>query len=539
MSKVNDLPSGNASQQLSQTNLAPSEDAAKNNVDESQINLQTTAPQSDRAKPDDLMSALHLINTSSQLRNELSRKLGGDSPSNKTKDESDNEKLQKKTNLSLRQGQKISVKLSDSATTLQVLKQALKKYASEAGLLPQAQEDFVEEHAQRFVVQAEVEGLGNLLEKAGDFSLLSVDSPLSQSLNSESPLFQTELTGGNLHFNLSANAADLRQTTNSSQVNLKPSPSFTELGLNNSVAQRATIEARLPTVVSTPREFGILKAAIQKKIEDILQKLGLGEETTGETTGKTASGEAKSTEDLHLVSEFLDTQKSLKAKDTALFATAFGVATEASGKSRELHGDGVLQEFADYGGKATAAVKEANQIALAKLFQHGTQAGFPALLKAADSDFSQTNMKSVEQLQKKLGPDKTTNLVIGVVTMSVMTREVVKQLDHVTENSSMGLSDNALAALQKAHNSLRDHLTPTDVIGAVGDVKNAHVTIAGKHYNFLPEVSEALNSLREARNRILSETMGLKSGADSQQRFVREAESLFGITERIESILGT
>ncbi len=588
MSKISDLSSNNPAGQLSNANLATSQNAAKSALAENQGNLQTDELESLNTEPDVLMAASSLINSTIQLRNDLSRKLDGNNRANKTGDQSDDERPERKNNSSSRHSKRISLNLSESTTALQSIKVGLRKYAAEAGLPPGAQDDFVEEHAQKFVTQAENEGFGSLLEKTGDFSLLKPDSPSSQKLNSEIQLLSTEIEADSsqaqslpnisdesysdfspadnavasfrpeeslnqaTNFELLTNndqprnleqapnsrpASNSSQTLNLNQAGLVSDDYSAVAGFNNSVSQRATIEARFPAPIQTPREFETLTAAIQKKIEEVLQKLGLGsEEKEGNILGA-----AKSAKDLHLVSEFLGAQKPREAKDKALFATAFGVATEASGKSRERHGDGVLLEFANYGDKAPAAGKEANQLALAKLLQHGTQAGYPALLKSVDSYFSSTELKSVEQIKEKLGADKTSTLVVGVVTMSVMSREVVEQLNHVTVNSSLGLSDNALAALQKAHNSLRDHLTPNDVIGAVGNLKNTHIEIEGVRYNFLPEVNEALNSLREARSRILSETMSLKpdaGGTDAQHRLALEAENLFGITERIESILG-
>ena len=572
MSKISDLSSNNASGQLSNADLLSSPKASESGLAENQEITQTGESQSSTIKPNDLMAASSLINSTIQLRSDLSRKLDGNSQANKTNDAPDDEKPGRKNNSSSRNGKKVLSKLSESATDLQIVKQELRKQAAQAGLSTEAQNDFVEEHAQKFLAQPENQELRSLLEKAGDLSLLKSDNSLAPQPYSETQLLSAKVEEGNSNLsaanfvtvnfeqnvnpNQSANLekftnlsqivnldqpANLKQAANSKQaINLNPAGLETEgysgvSGFGNSVSQKAVIEGRFPAPNQSPREFENLAIAIQKKVEEVLQKLGLGSEQTN------TSGTAKSVKELHLVSEFLDAQKSLGAKDKALFATAFGVATESSSKSRERHGDGVLLEFANYGDKAIVAGKEANQMALAKFLQHGTQAGYQALLKSVDSDFSPAALKSVEQIKQKLGADKTSNLVVGVVTMSVMTREVVAQLNHVTVNSALGLSDNALAALQKAHNSLRDHLTPTDIVGAVGNLKNTPVEIEGARYNFLPEVNEALNSLREARSRILSETMYLKSdagGTDAQQRFVREAENLFGITERIESILG-
>ena len=574
MSKVNDLSSNNASGQFSGADLTAAPKVAQNTPADGRENLQTEQLLNTNAKPGDLMAASQLINSTAQLRSDLARKFDGNNRANQTTDQSDDEKFERKNNLGTRHHKKISVKSSDSTTTVQALKQGLRTRAEAAGLSLQEQDDFVEEHAQKLTAQAEGENLGNLSERADDFSSLKLEDQLGQKLDSEIELLpnspqdntanpssaneggvslraETDLNpianprlsaNSNQAFGL-AQAVNSRQATNSNET-----ASLAEAGLisdecptaselKNSASQRAAIEARFPLPAQGSPEFETLANAIQKKIEAILQKLGLGSEEN-ETS---ILGQTKAAKELHQVSEFLDAQKPHEAKDKGLFATAFGVATEASGQSRARHGDGVLLEFANYGDQATEADKGATRLALAKFLQHGTEAGYAALLKEAKADFSPTELKSLEQLKEKLGHDKTSNLVVGVVTMSVMTREVVEQLKQVSINSSLGLSDNALAALQKAHHSLRDHLTPTDIVGAVGNLKNAHIEIAGAHYNFLPEVSEALNSLREARSRILSETAYLKpdaSGTDAQQRFVREAENLRGITERIENIMG-
>ncbi|MBC7798465.1 MAG: hypothetical protein H7Z37_16470 [Pyrinomonadaceae bacterium] len=229
-------------------------------------------------------------------------------------------------------------------------------------------------------------------------------------------------------------------------------------------------------------------------------------------------------------------------QDNALLTSAFGVSSDSGAISRKKHGDGLLLDFVNYGGTETPVKLDPKvfMASLLKVLQNGSEAGFNALQDAAGRDLSPATFDGIKQISAKLDADGTKHLVYGVVTLNVMNQEIVERLSHISGGSQTGLSDDALASLQKAHNSLRDHLTSSDLVGALGDVKGSPVSVSGSNYNFLPEVQEALNSLRDARSRIMSEMMHVKndaSGATSQQRFSMEADALLEVTRRIEDYL--
>lgn len=546
MSRVTDLQVNNGSPQLPTTDQAKSSKTEPASSSEDAPGLSDSTIESGAARFENRMSPSQLINSATHLRFNLSRKFDEHDCKNKEKKLTNDENVNEKLGQSARHSRQFPLRVWAGATCLQALKEGLLKYAAEMGLSAEGQEKFAEKHLKNFIAQTTAKGLENLLEKPGDLTLLKSD---------DSPL-KAKVVGNDLYLTLSANARlNLPETASPAKSSLQTGESVANANLNhtrnlppetvrtnsnsnlnfyNANLQRAEIQAKLPAAIIASPEFNSLKVVIQKKIENILQQLGLGGEASS------AVRDARATPTGKLPFALQNHEAALpEGGDKALFATTFGMALDAAQESRTLHGDGVLQEFANYGGEQRETGGSA-QNALAIFFQNGTEAGFATLLESARADFSKTNLDGIAQLQTQLGPDATSDLVVGVVTMSVMTREVVEQLTHVSQDSALGLSDNALAALQKAHNSLRDHLTSTDLIGAVGDLKNTPLEIDGQQYNFLPEVSEALNSLREARSRILSETMYAASdagGVDSQQRFVRETEVLFNITQRIENLL--
>lgn len=289
------------------------------------------------------------------------------------------------------------------------------------------------------------------------------------------------------------------------------------------------------------REIAEFKAILGEKAADILRGIGIDPEELEQESERGEINlpnnrkrkEDQSDDELRDAAQIFDGTNEA-AEDDALFASALNIAGEAAGESRILNGDGLLLEFANYG---TEKVDLSLDSLAQNLLQNGTKAGLETLLDHARTNFSDATIDVLAQVADKLpnGNDKK-DFVVGVLTMSVMTRETLERLDTIATGASLGLSDDALAALQKAQNSLRDHLTTLDLIGATGDAKNAPVSINGETYRFLPEVTEAVNSLRDARSRVLAETAGA-SGIESASRFAVETDALFNIVKNVEKML--
>jgi hypothetical protein len=422
-----------------------------------------------------------------------------------------------------KQSKEILLDIPEMATLTGVFRRGLMKHAARAGLSLQEQGEFAEKQIKKFAEQAKAKGLEGKLEKVGDLS----------NVGEFSQLFQAEVKGNQVKLTLSDEIdKELNDLQRQTFVRLNGSLNNAQVLQNKVIHHNArhAAELRFQSIAASPTaRFGEIKTVINNKAEAILKQIGVSVEAL-----KNNAGEAKSIGAAPLDSKFIGAA----TDDNALFATALGIAAESGSESRALNGDGLLLEFVNYGAETITS----DDKAILNILQNGTSAGVNNLIEAANADFSDFAIEGLAEIKNSLEVESPTNLVVGLITMSVMTREVVDQLTHVLNDASLGLSDSAMSALQKAQNSLRDHLGTNDLVGALAEVKNCPVSVEGLHYNFLPEVNEALNALRDARTRVLSEAAAVKSdlsGVDSQTRYVREADALLGVTQRVESFLKT
>ena len=455
-------------------------------------------------------------------------------------------------------------------TALQAVHQGLMKHAENAGLPLKEQTDFANKFTNKFVGEAKAKGQEKLLEKTGDFSLLAnnrtvagakVAGNLTVRLGAEASAdlqsHQAKLgvavkTGGEVVFKLGQNTGgdpNAKPGQNGVSQN-KFNPALNQ-NLNAQPNSRANVAAQMGSLSASianntlqnlqqvsRRDAAQLRDAVMNKVGDVLRQIGVDVPELRNAGRGEFGVKEKLPEELRETAQLLK-GGNLESKDDAMFASALGIASDSAEESRNVHGDGLLLEFANYADEKTAdkiGGKEFSfESTVQKLLETGSQAGIESLLVAAENDLTDTALDGLAQIAADSSADSMSDLVVGVLTMSVMTREVVERLDHIASGGDMGLSDDAMAALQKAQNNLRDHLTATDLVGAAGDVKGTPISVNGSNYNFLPEVSEALNSLREARHRILSETSS--GGMESFARFTVEADALFKITSGIERML--
>lgn len=455
------------------------------------------------------------------------------------------------------------------ATTVQAVHQGLLKHAENAGLPVKEQTDFAAKFTNKFIHEAKAKGQEKLLEKTGDFSLLannktvagaktadSLNVRLGAEASADLQSRQTNLgvavkTGGEVNLKLGQQSND--QSAKTGQNGVPQNNSAVNQNLNappnvrvNAAAQMGLLAANVAANTLknlqpvSRRELALLRDAVLSKAGDVVRQIGVDvPEFENQVRGEFEVKE-KLPEDLRETAQLLKGGNS-ESKDDAMFASAFGIAADSSEESRNMHGDGLLLEFANYANAKTVDKVGGKEFSfestVQKLLETGSQAGIESLLEAAQNDLTDAALDGLAQIAADRSADSTNDLVVNVLTMSVMTREVVERLDHIASGGDLGLSDDALAALQKAQNNLRDHLTATDLIGAAGDAKGTPISVGGSNYDFLFEVSEALNSLREARHRILAETS--KGGMDSFARFTVEADALFKITSGIEKMLKT
>ncbi len=102
------------------------------------------------------------------------------------------------------------------------------------------------------------------------------------------------------------------------------------------------------------------------------------------------------------------------------------------------------------------------------------------------------------------------------------------RLEKLISNSN--LLQDTKTTLLKAENSLKDHLTQDDLVGALRDKFGKEVRRSGdgKTYQHLEEVQEGINSLENSKNRLIGE---LRKTAKGSPEFVRLSQELDGIKE--------
>jgi hypothetical protein len=468
-----------------------------------------------------------------------------------------------KQNLHLHENRPVSVEILPQDSPFNVLGRCLLRHAVQAGLPKDEQKDFVSKQLKNF--EAKLPDAGKTLREVGNFSLLlNTNFVTARVKNDKAEMKLGEEVLQNLHTRqtklFTANQPRVNQTVlTEAHINLAAST-----GIETLTSQRAMIEARFELAATVSQFNGFansagqslaeLKAVIGRKVEEILRRLGTaGEMSGGASETISRRGAAMSVEEKELLKQLgIDPDSpeadrilgrngngsgsnAANAEDEALFAAALGVKDESDWQSiTNNKGFTDIQTFLERNGG------ENNLPAELDFLKNGSQSGFSNLRDVAERELSKFALDGLTVLKSKMSAEEMNKTVVGLITLGVASHEILDRLANVAGDASSGLSDDALAALLKAHNSLRDHLTNNDLVGALRDVKNSTVSINNHTYSFLPEVSEAVNALREARSRILTETTGTSADASAvsgQQRLSFEADALFNMTRAVEKFL--
>ena len=464
-----------------------------------------------------------------------------------------------KQNLNLHENSTVSLDVLPLDTPFSVLGRSLFQHAVQAGLPKYEQDEFVSKQLKTF--ESTLQNGAKTLRETGNFSvLLNTNFVFARVNDTKAEISLGDEVLQDLHARqtklLTANQPRINQINLSeAHINLA-----TSTGIETLTNQRAMIEARFQVAAKAARfgavtDFGQnlaeLKAVIGRKVEEILRRMTKASETSGNASeivsrrGADISEEEKellrqlgidpdSPEAERILGRNGNGSSAATAEDEALLAAALGVKDDSDWQSiTNNKGFTDLQTFLERGG-------ENNLLAELEFLKNGSQSGFAVLREVAERDLSKFALDGLTQLKSKMNADELNKTIVGLVTLGVASHEILDRLANIAGDANSSLSDDALAALLKAHNSLRDHLTNNDLIGALRDLKDSSASINNQTYNFLPEVSEAVNALREARNRILSETTGTSadvSAVSGQQRLSFEADALFNITRAVERFL--
>ena len=174
-----------------------------------------------------------------------------------------------------------------------------------------------------------------------------------------------------------------------------------------------------------------------------------------------------------------------------------------------------------------------------QMLKGGSTAGREVLTVVAEqglSEVSQSGMKALRGLISKEGLQKAKEQLI---TLGVARTELIAKLDKLIANGNL-LSDTKVI-LTKAKNSLLDHLTQEDLVGALRDKFGKEIRRSGdgKIYNHLGEVSESLDSLDNAKGTLLRQLRNEQKGSDAYVKLSNQIDAISEMRRRVKAFLET
>lgn len=161
----------------------------------------------------------------------------------------------------------------------------------------------------------------------------------------------------------------------------------------------------------------------------------------------------------------------------------------------------------------------------------GSRVGRKVLAEVAEEGLSEISKEGIEQLGKTLSKETVERAGKEAVTLSVAREEMLTRLDILANDTS--LSQSTRDVIESARNSLRDHLTQEDLIGALRDNSGVPVTINGKTYDHLNEVTNGVSSLQRAKGSLLKEMNKHLLDSPEYKRLSQEIEAISETMRRI------
>lgn len=175
------------------------------------------------------------------------------------------------------------------------------------------------------------------------------------------------------------------------------------------------------------------------------------------------------------------------------------------------------------------------------MLKNGSAAGREIIKDTAEEGISETAQSGLKALRQSLSKEALAKAKEQLVTLSVARAEVIARFEGLLDKIP-NLSQKTIADIRAAKNSLLDHLTQADLVGALRDNlgKVVRQSGSGKVFNHIGEVEDALNSLKEARRTIATREMR-NFAKDSQEYKIlsQEADAISEMIRRVENFLDT
>jgi hypothetical protein len=166
----------------------------------------------------------------------------------------------------------------------------------------------------------------------------------------------------------------------------------------------------------------------------------------------------------------------------------------------------------------------------------GSKAGREVLSEVAEeglSEISRASLKRIKRLSKE-GAEKAKQ---ALITLNTARTELMARLNLLEVDPS--LRPETKGQLLKTYNSVKDHMTQEDLIGALRDKLNLPIRKSGSGYIYSHEgeVGTVIDSLRKSKETLLREMRTLSKDSDQYRRLSKEVDAISETERRVREFL--
>ena len=129
------------------------------------------------------------------------------------------------------------------------------------------------------------------------------------------------------------------------------------------------------------------------------------------------------------------------------------------------------------------------------LLKGGSKLGRRAIRDVFEQGLSKTAAQGVDVLATRVGPKVAKALERRVLLLQVYRQESIIRLDDILRHQR--LSAEKVGRVESARNALRDHLSDTDLVGALRDLAHIPVSKGSGVFDHLTEVEETAKSVKK------------------------------------------
>src|SRR5690606_20666549 len=152
----------------------------------------------------------------------------------------------------------------------------------------------------------------------------------------------------------------------------------------------------------------------------------------------------------------------------------------------------------------------------------GSRAGRQALRGASENAVEGVTKAGVKRVGKTLSKEAAARAAREIKALAAARREMLARMQLLLMDE--GLSEASKNAVRRARNALDDHLTPSDLAGALRDVHGLPVRASGsgRAWDHLGEVEDALKSLDKAKKSLRRELERISHADPAYGKISRE-----------------